>query len=64
VGARLPSVSCAKLADAFNGRGADVDSLPEFHSALKAALASDKPTLIGARLDQSHRAEWYELIRG
>jgi acetolactate synthase-1/2/3 large subunit len=64
VGARVPPVSCEKLADAFNCRGVDVDSLADFRSALQAALTSDKPTLIGARVDQSRRAEWFELIRG
>jgi acetolactate synthase-1/2/3 large subunit len=64
VGARMPPVSCAKIADAFHGHGVDVDSLPDFRAALQAALTSDKPMLIGARVDQSRRAEWYELIRG
>jgi acetolactate synthase I/II/III large subunit len=65
VGARLPAVSCEKIADAFGGRGLDVDSLEDFGRALTGALhASNRPTLIGARVDQSCRAEWYELLRG
>jgi acetolactate synthase I/II/III large subunit len=65
VGARLPAVSCAKIADAFGGRGVDVHSLDGFGGALADALhAIDRPTLIGARVDQSCRAEWYELLRG
>jgi acetolactate synthase-1/2/3 large subunit len=65
VGARLPTVSCAKIADAFGGRGLDVDCLDDFGRALADALqARDRPTLIGARVDQSCRAEWYELLRG
>jgi acetolactate synthase-1/2/3 large subunit len=64
VGARLPSVSCAKIADAFGGSGCDVASIDEFRDALEMALDSRVPTLIGARVDQSRRAEWYELMRG
>jgi len=64
VGARLPSVSCAKVADAFGVAGIDVDSLADFDTALASALASRNATLIGARVDQSRRAEWYEMLRG
>jgi thiamine pyrophosphate-dependent acetolactate synthase large subunit-like protein len=64
VGARVPNVSCAQVAQAFGARGCDVHSLTEFRDALEDALASRRPTLIGARVDQSCRAEWYELIRG
>ncbi|MBV9579224.1 MAG: thiamine pyrophosphate-binding protein, partial [Chloroflexi bacterium] len=64
VGARLPAVSCAKIADAFGGKGVDVSSLDEFRDALTGALAARVPTLIGARVDQAHRGEWYELLRG
>jgi acetolactate synthase-1/2/3 large subunit len=64
IGARLPDVSCAKIADAFGGTGCDVSSLDDFRGALDAALDSRLPTLIGARIDQSRRAEWYELMRG
>jgi len=64
VGARLPSVSCAQIASAFGVFGVDVDSLSDFREALDGALRSRKATLIGARVDQSRRAEWYELLRG
>ena len=64
VGARLPDVDCARIADAFGGRGIDVECLEDFRHALTDALAARAPTLIGARVDQSRRAEWYELLRG
>lgn len=64
VGARLPDVCCARLGDAFGVCGVDVESLPAFGDALQQALRSKQPTLIGARVDQSRRAEWYELLRG
>jgi acetolactate synthase I/II/III large subunit len=64
VGARLPDSSCAKIADAFGGVGSDVHTLEEFGRALQAGLESRVPTLIGARVDQRWRAEWYELMRG
>jgi acetolactate synthase I/II/III large subunit len=64
VGARLPDSSCAKIADAFGGVGSDVHTLEEFGRALQAGLESRLPTLIGARVDQRWRAEWYELMRG
>jgi thiamine pyrophosphate-dependent acetolactate synthase large subunit-like protein len=64
VGARLPDVSCERLADAFGVTGVEVRSLTDFGRALETALAERRPTLIGARVDQSRRAEWYELLRG
>ncbi len=64
VGARLPSISCAKVADAFGGSGLDVHTLEEFRCALRSALESTLPTLIGAHVDQSCRSKWYELMRG
>jgi acetolactate synthase-1/2/3 large subunit len=64
VGARLPDVCCARLGDAFGVGGVDVETLSAFGDALQAALRSKEPTLIGARVDQSRRSEWYELLRG
>jgi thiamine pyrophosphate-dependent acetolactate synthase large subunit-like protein len=64
VGARLPQVCCARLGEAFGVRGVDVESLAGFFDGLKEALDRKQPTLIGARVDQSRRAEWYELLRG
>jgi acetolactate synthase-1/2/3 large subunit len=64
VGARLPDVSCARIADAFGGIGVDVDTLADFRRALEQGLQSRVPTLIGARVDQTSRAEWFEVIRG
>jgi acetolactate synthase-1/2/3 large subunit len=64
VRARLPRMSSAKVADAFGGYGVDVDTLDDFGHALTEALHARRPTLIGARVDQSRRAEWYELLRG
>jgi acetolactate synthase I/II/III large subunit len=64
VGARVPRISCKKVADAFGVEGIDVDTLVDFDAALESALHSKRPTLIGARVDQSRRAEWYEMLRG
>ena len=64
IGARLPAFSCVRVADAFGAHGCDVASLQEFEAALVGGLASDRPTLIGAHVDQSRRAEWFELMRG
>src|SRR5262249_41807679 len=64
IGARLPRISSAKVAEAFGGYGIDVESLDDFGQALTEALSAGRPTLIGARVDQSCRAEWYELLRG
>ncbi len=64
IGARLPRLSSAKVADAFGGYGVDVDTLADFGQALTEAQHAKHPTLIGARVDQSCRAEWYELLRG
>jgi acetolactate synthase-1/2/3 large subunit len=64
VGARLPEVFCERIADAFGGVGADVETLDEFRLALGQGLHSRVPTLIGARVDQTSRAEWFEVIRG
>jgi acetolactate synthase-1/2/3 large subunit len=64
VGARLPRLSCERIAAAFGGTGVDVETLADFGHALMSALGSSSPTLIGAHIDQSRRAEWYELLRG
>jgi acetolactate synthase I/II/III large subunit len=64
VGARVPNVSCARIAEAFGARGRDTHSLAEFCAAVEEALESELPTLIGAYVDQSCRAEWFELMRG
>jgi acetolactate synthase-1/2/3 large subunit len=64
VGASVPSVSCARIAEAFGAHGCDVHTLAEFEAALSNAMVSGCPTLIGAYVDQSQRAEWFELMRG
>jgi acetolactate synthase-1/2/3 large subunit len=64
VGTRVPDVSCVRIADAFGGVGIDVETLHDFRQALEQALRNGQPTLIGARVDQSARAEWFEVIRG
>jgi acetolactate synthase-1/2/3 large subunit len=64
VGVRLPRLECARIADAFGATGVDVDTLADFGRALESGLTSHAPTLIGAHVDQSRRAEWYELLRG
>ena len=66
VGARLPARLERERSPTLSAAiGLDVDSLEDFGRALTDALhASNRPTLIGARVDQSCRAEWYELLRG
>lgn len=64
VGARVPKLSCARIAAGFDANGCDVKSLTEFEAALQAGLHAERPTLIGAYVDQSRRAEWFELMRG
>ena len=44
--------------------GVDVDTLEILPGSPEARHARRRPTLIGARVDQSCRAEWYELLRG
>ncbi len=63
-GSRLPRLSCAAIASAFGANGCDVHSLKDFEAAIRAGLASQRPTLIGANVDQARRAEWFELMRG
>jgi len=64
VGARLPEIQCARVAAAFGATGCDVSTLEDFRGSLQTALTSRQPTLIGACVDQTHRADWYELLRG
>jgi acetolactate synthase I/II/III large subunit len=64
VGVTFRAPQCAKIADAFGGRGWDVDTRAGFHDALCEAVSSSVPCLIGARIDQTSKDEWFELIRG
>ena len=64
IGARVPRLSCAAVANAFGANGCDVHSLESFEGALRAGLTSQRPTLIGAHVDPTRRAEWFELMRG
>ncbi len=64
VGVSFSVPSCAKLAEAFGGQGFDVESRQEFRRVLDEALKSRLPTLIGARVDQSDRERWFDLMRG
>jgi acetolactate synthase-1/2/3 large subunit len=63
VGVNFRAPECAKIADAFGGRGWDVDSRAGFRQALYDAVSSGVPCLIGARIDQSSKDDWFELIR-
>src|SRR5262249_58932712 len=49
VGARLPAVSCAKIAEAFGVCGVDVDSLAAFRDALGSALRCYVKSDIGGK---------------
>jgi acetolactate synthase-1/2/3 large subunit len=63
VGASISAPGCAELAAALGARGADVSTVDEFRDALTMALHSPLPTLIGAHIDTSRHADWYQLIR-
>jgi hypothetical protein len=41
-----------------------VGTREELQGALVAALSSDRPSLIGAHVDQSQRDEWFDRLRG
>ncbi|HLI14720.1 MAG TPA: thiamine pyrophosphate-binding protein [Acidimicrobiales bacterium] len=64
VGVDVAASSCERIAAAFGGVGWDVDSRASFRDALREAMASRAPALIGARVDQRSRASWFELVRG
>jgi acetolactate synthase-1/2/3 large subunit len=63
VGARLSAPDCAGLARSLGARGVDVASLEDFSRALRDAVTSPVPTLIGAHVDASRHPDWYSLIR-
>lgn len=64
VGARLPEVSCVKLADALGIDGADVDAAEELTAAVAKGLQGDRPMLIGAYIDPAPSRPLFELLRG
>jgi acetolactate synthase-1/2/3 large subunit len=64
VGARLPELSCAKLAAALGIAGADVDCAEELTSAVAKGLHGDRPMLIGAYVDPAPSRTLFELLRG
>jgi acetolactate synthase I/II/III large subunit len=64
VGTTIPDYSCRKIAEAFGAVGYDATSIAELASALEKVLAQSSPALIGAHVDQSRSAEWFELLRG
>jgi hypothetical protein len=41
-----------------------VETRADFHMALEAARVSKLPALIGARVDQSSREDWFDQLRG
>jgi acetolactate synthase-1/2/3 large subunit len=64
VGARLPELSCVKLAAALGIDGADVDSAEELTAAVAKGLHGDRPMLIGAYIDPAPSRTLFELLRG
>ena len=60
----LAPVDFVRLAQSFGGRGERVNSLAAFESAFKAALDSDRFTVIDARLDPDVYASHMLPIRG
>ena len=60
----LAPVDFVRLAQSFGGRGERVSSLAAFESALKAALDSDRFTVIDTRLDPDVYASHMLPIRG
>lgn len=60
----LAPVDFVRLAHSFGGRGERVSSLAAFESAFKAALDSDRFTVIDARLDPDVYASHMLPIRG
>ena len=64
VGVQFAPPSCAAIAAAFGGTGHDVTTRAEFREVLRAALGASGPVLIGVRVDQARRGEWFESLRG
>lgn len=64
VGARLPELSCGKLAAAFGIDGADVDSAEELTATVAKGFQGDRPMLIGAYIDPAPSRTLFELLRG
>ncbi len=60
----LAPVDFVRLAHSFGGRGERVSSLAAFDAAFKAALDSDRFTVIDARLDPDAYASHMRPIRG
>jgi acetolactate synthase I/II/III large subunit len=64
VGAALPPVWCAKLADAFGIDGMDVTDADELRAAVAKGLRGDRPLLIGAHIDPAPSRDLFDLLRG
>jgi acetolactate synthase I/II/III large subunit len=64
VGAALPPVSCAALADAFGIDGLDVDNADDLRAAVSKGLRGDRPALIGAHVDPAPSRQLFDLLRG
>ena len=64
VGARLPQISSAKVADAFRRLRRGRRHARRLRPRPDRRAGGPVTALIGVRVDQSCRAEWYELLRG
>ena len=64
VGVSLPPVMCAKLADAFDLDGVDVDNADDLRAAIAKGLQGDRPMLIGAHVDPAPSRVLFDLLRG
>jgi acetolactate synthase-1/2/3 large subunit len=64
VGAALPELSAAKLADAFGIDGIDVHTAAEVHDAVAKGLVGDRPLLVGVHIDPAPSRVLFEVLRG
>jgi acetolactate synthase-1/2/3 large subunit len=64
VGAALPPIRCAALADAFGIDGVDVDNADALRAAASKGLHGDRPLLIGAHVDPAPSRQLFDLLRG
>jgi thiamine pyrophosphate-dependent acetolactate synthase large subunit-like protein len=64
VGVSLPPVSCAKLAEALDIDGVDVESADELRAAVSKGLQGDRPLLIGVLVDPAPSRVLFDVLRG
>ena len=62
-GVGLGGIDWEKLAQGFGADGVAVDTEPALGDALTAAVASGRPTIIGARIDRGAYVEQFNALR-